>query len=121
MRLFIRNSISKYFTRINIDYKHGLILSTDEALLGQPVIMIFTYLPPENSPAYSRDETNGLEILAEQITQLRIQYPNHAIIVSGDLNARTKCKEDYICDDDIKHLPMNDAYDIATFRKPKPC
>ena len=49
------------------------------------LIMIFTYIPPENSPVYT-EEDNGIVLLNENINTITMRYPNADFFLSGDLN-----------------------------------
>lgn len=51
------------------------------------LIMIFTYIPPENSPVYT-NESNGIVLLRENIDEILLHYPNAELLLAGDLNAR---------------------------------
>ena len=52
---------------------------------NEDIIMIFTYVAPENSPTYM-DENNGF--LNEKITEILSQYRTAELFVVGGLNAR---------------------------------
>jgi hypothetical protein len=47
---------------------------------------------------------------------LKIAYPDHNLIVTGDLNARTKDLQDYIQDDSPVYLPLPDFYPVDNFQ-----
>ena len=49
---------------------------------NQDLIMLFTYVAPENSPIYT-EEDDGLILLNEKLSELLIHYPNGGIICSG--------------------------------------
>lgn len=119
IKVFIRNQIAKYFKRISSDFSHGIVFDVDKLLFGVNVIFIVIYLPPEGSTVYDCDETNGVNLLEDEITILQSKFPNHEIIISGDFNARTKNENDFISNDSTTYLPLNSNYVMSSFNAPR--
>lgn len=74
------------------------------------------YFPPVGSTRYS-DEENGLEILREKVVEVKVLYPNHNLVLFGDLNARIGREFDFIVDDGITGMPNMDWYMIVNLIK----
>ena len=47
------------------------------------VILVFTYVSPENSPIYSQDNDDGIEILSTKLDQILTQYPEASLFWQG--------------------------------------
>lgn len=71
------------------------------------LIMVFTYVPPENSPVYT-NEDNGIILLNEQISEISVQYPYAELFLAGDLNSRIGNLQDFIPFDDL-HFVFGDT------------
>ena len=119
IKVFIKDNISKYFSIIKSKFQHALVFEVVKELFGVNIIYLATYLPPEGAIVYENDETNGVILLEEMLTKLRGKYPNHEVIVTGDLNARTKDDPDYIMYDHAQHLPCQDWYKADNFDNPR--
>ena len=68
--------------------------------LRADVKYLFSYASPINSPHTQSKSTNILE-------QLETRHIDNNTIIMGDLNGRTKTKEDFIRDKNDKHSPIN--------------
>ena len=62
---------------------------------NQGLIMLFTYVAPENSPIYT-EEDDGLILLNEKLSEilLHVHYPTAELFVARDLNARISTLQD---------------------------
>ena len=119
IEVFIRKNISKYFTRIKSDFKHSISFIVDDRLFGCSVVYMVVYLPPEGSKAYNV-EMNGVNLLEEEITRLQNKYPDSQMLITGDLNARTKDEPDFIFDDTIDHIPIDNQFYVPShFNSPR--
>lgn len=68
------------------------------------IILVFTYISPENSPIYEYDNDNGIEILSMKLEQIITQYPEAHLFLTGDLNSRIKDFMDYVPGDDLNFI-----------------
>ena len=119
VKVFVRENILKYIDYLDSPFPFGVTLKIDRALFGKDVIFMIVYLPPENSKAYTVNEPNGMWVLEEEIALLRNKFPNFEFVVSGDMNARTKDEPDYILDDNVRHLPLEQFYTPSFFQTPR--
>ncbi|MEW8546815.1 MAG: endonuclease/exonuclease/phosphatase family protein, partial [Candidatus Thiodiazotropha sp.] len=78
------------------------------------LIIIFTYIPPENSPVYV-NESNGIVLLSEHIDEILLQYPNAELLLAGDLNSRIGDLQDYIPFDDLYFIFGDTDYPTDSF------
>lgn len=103
--------------------KVGVLLRLSKDFFGlmADVVLACCYLPPKDSVAY-RDlhGDNRVEILQETLTDVLSQNvdENVHVIVAGDLNSRTGLRPDYIIDDDISYLPIQ-QYDVDSMQIPR--
>ena len=104
-----------------------ILLLFDKSLfnLTHDVIMYFVYVAPEYSPLYDYENSNGIELLNDNILNIAHAYPDASLILSGDFNARTKDSQDCIINDSIEHIfqDANDypSDDFSFIRKSKDC
>ena len=56
-----------------------------------------------------------MSILEQKLCEIKVIYPDHLFIVSGDLNARTKDQDDFIFDDSANYLPLPAFYSSDSF------
>jgi exonuclease III len=115
--VLVRKNTAKYLTPVGLDFKFGVSFKISSALIEKQCIIIFTYLPPHGSSAYTLDEQNGVLILEKYITELEVNYPDARILISGDLNARTKDLPDYIINDSAEYLPLPCTYTEDLYRQ----
>ena len=113
--IYVKKCISKFFKHIG-NFDCVIVLEIMEELLGQPVIYIACYLPPDRSKFYNSLQIDGVSILEQKknkkkmLCGIKAIYPDHLFIVSGDLNARTKDQDDFIFDDSANYLPLPAFY-----------
>ena len=71
-------------------------------------------IPPEASTFYAnRQEQNGITELEYFLMDVMIENTDSDILVIGDLNSRTGVEQDYIMDDNIKHISGADDWYIV--------
>ena len=58
-------------------------------------------------------------LLDEYLKKIKFVYPNHEVFVTGDLNARTQDKVDYIVNECVDYLPCKDWYTCDSFDRPR--
>ena len=91
-----------------------MIHITSPAKHQRDIIIIYTYVAPENSSIYTSDESNGIEILQRTVDDVISQYPNTNIMLAGDFNARTSNHLDYITNDDISFIFNDNMLDYPS-------
>ena len=106
--------------RIFQDFKESVVLLFKANIFHRTndLIMIFTYIAPENSPIYT-DEDNGIELLNERISEICVQYPTAELFLAGDLNARISTLQDFIPYDDLEFVFGDTDYPTDTFDIPR--
>ena len=114
--VFLKKSVSAYFKFIR-EFECGVVFEIVEDIFASPTIFIACYLPPINSPFFKGSQTNGMEILDVELSELKVMFPHHCILMSGDLNARTKDWQDFIQDDSSVHLPLPNFYIEDNFKQ----
>jgi hypothetical protein len=82
------------------------------------ILLVCVYLPPKKSSSYV-DEQDGMVILKEKLLDLRTRYPDHKLLVTGDLNARTGSLQDFLVDDASDYIPGMDWYIPDDFDIPR--
>ena len=81
---------------------------------------MFVYIHPENSPAYDGEENSGIDNLERQLLHIIHDYGNLCrFILCGDFNARTGQGLDYLVDDGIDYLPIENEYTEDDFCLPR--
>ena len=110
-------------TRIEEGFKFAVILEIKGVKLSNAVsvdnlIMMCVYLPPQNSSTYD-EETDGVLILKEKLVELKSKFPEHKLIVLGDLNARIGSMQDILVDADVEHVTGFDWYITDDFDIPR--
>ena len=85
---------------------------------NQDLIMLFTYVAPENSSIYT-EEDDGLILLHEKLSEILIHYPTAELFVAGDLNARISTLQDYIPFDDLDFVFGETDYPTDPFDMPR--
>ena len=88
--VLVKQCYSNHFKRINDDFSAGIILKAEKSLfdLQNDIVMIFTYLPPLNSPFYLNKSSKGIFLLEEELISVISASPSDLLMVIGDLNAR---------------------------------
>ena len=91
-----------------------MLFKADTFYRQNDLIMIFTYIPPENSPVYTQ-EANGIVLLNENINEIFLRYPSADLFVSGDLNSRTGDLQDFIPFEDLQFVFGETEYSADPF------
>lgn len=114
--VYIKEQLHSGISRVCCDFEFGILLCFERAFfnLSMDILCFFLYIPPEGSNRYT-GELNGIEILRQKILEVSVDFPNHQLIITGDLNARTGNELDYILNDDISYIPNTDAYVESSF------
>ena len=85
------------------------------------LIMIFTYIPPENSSVYTQED-NGIVLLNESINEIFLRYPSADLFVSGDLNLCIGDLQDFMSFDHLQFVfGETDLFDITRKSKDDTC
>ena len=122
LAVYFKEMYEHFVKRIDVGFKYGITLEIQAVLNKVPtkhvnLILVCVYLPPENSTAYE-DETDGVIILKEKLIDLKARFPDHMVIVAGDLNARIGSIQDYI-DDNVQHMFGMQWYEPDNFDLPR--
>ena len=106
--------------RIFPDFKETVVLLFKANIFNRTsdLIMIFTYIAPENSAIYT-DEENGIILLNERISEICVQYPSAELFLAGDLNARISTLQDFIPNDDLEFVFGDTDYPTDPFDMPR--
>ena len=107
--IFVKtNLVRKYeVERIFCEYKNCVLLCFKTSMFHkiQNIIFCFTYVSPVGSAIYNGlEEKDGIKILENQLLSIKTEYPNCALFIAGDLNARCKEFLDYIPDDNLDEI-----------------
>ena len=78
------------------------------------LIMLFTYVAPENLPIYT-DEENGIVLLSSKISEVVSDYPNTEIFLARDFNSRINDFQDFIPYNDLQFVFGETDYPSDTF------
>ena len=107
---------SKGIKRIFAKFNECVVLMLDAAVFDRKddLILIFTYIAPENSPIYT-DEDNGVILLNEKILEIVSEHPRAELFVAGDLNARIGKLQDFIPHDDLEYIFGETEYPTDPF------
>ena len=116
--VYYKEKYSKFVKRVDTGFKYGITLEIQGVNPSENLLMICAYLPPENSTAY-QNETDGIIILHEKLIDLKSRYPDHKLILAGDLNARIGSLQDFILDDGVDHIPGMGWYESDNFDIPR--
>ena len=100
-----------------------LLIDSNFILLTYDIILYFAYVAREGSPHCVNGDDDGIELLADRYNSIVTDYPNAALFLAGDFNARIKDFLDYIPSDDLEYVFGNDAdypaYEFNMSRKTK--
>ena len=122
--MYIRNVFKKCVERIDSGFNYAVILELNNLVnisTNEPIgstILVSSYIPPQYSNIYD-DELNGIEILREKLVDLKMRFPDHNLLVAGDLNARVGSLYDYLPDDNVDHIPNVNWYEPSNFNIPR--
>jgi len=87
--VFVKHKIAKFFTRLDLDLKHGIVLKIKSGIINayKDTLYLTMYIPPEGSQVYNNADVKGIDIIEELLTK---NYNNNVdLMITGDLNART--------------------------------
>lgn len=90
--LLVKKCFSRFIRNIDINYENIIVIEISKLLFGTDTEMylICTYLPPVDSPFYEvSDFNNGISILEHCLLDILEKFGEVAVIICGDLNART--------------------------------
>ena len=93
--LLIRKSLSEFISRVNIECDNTVAVKFKKSVFNsdKDIVLIATYVIPENGSLYdTMPIKDGIVNLEESLLQVQQSQDVHIIIV-GDLNARTGCKQ----------------------------
>ena len=102
--------------------EHVVACILDKNVLGleSNILLLTAHIPPEGSTFYvGKNENDGITLLESDILDLRSLYPDCELMLMGDLNAPTGEELDYILDDDIRDMPIDDWYAVDYFNTPR--
>ncbi len=118
--VYVKSKFVKCVNRIDDGYKFAVILELSNLLttvhdtsIGS-MLLVSVYLPPKNSTAYD-DELEGISVLKEKLIELKSRFPNHKLLVMGDLNARIGTVQDFLVDDSTDYIDGLDWYAADSF------
>jgi hypothetical protein len=118
--VYIEKHIADRFTRVKEFWPDCIFFLSDIFGTQEKHIFAFVYVPPCDSNLHNIRECSGIEMLENYLLTLKEEYPDRQLVLMGDFNARTSDKADYIIDDDIDYLPIeNDMYVNDTFGIPR--
>ena len=84
--------------------------------LQRDFLLAGVYIPPENAKVCELyDDNNGINLLEDVLTMLLHEFKNLLIVLTGDFNARIGDMLDFIVDDSIDYLVIDDFYELDTF------
>ncbi len=109
-------------TRILHDFMDTVVLLFKTSQLGfdKDMILVYVYIPPENSPVYDDLDTDGITRLSQYLEEITFQYTDHHLLVCGDLNARMRTFLDYIPNDHLQFVHDNsENYPTDNFEMPR--
>ena len=104
----IQKRFCRFFNYIDSNYENIVVFRVDKELFGaeRDVLLFNVYVPPINSPYYeSGEESNGIRMLERCIEEVLIDQSDCAVIICGDLNARTA---------NFNTVDSIDIYDVRT-------
>lgn len=90
--LLVKKCFSRFIRNIDTNYENIIVIEISKLLFGTDTEMylICTYLPPVDSPFYEvSDFNNGISILEHCLLDILEKFGEVAVIICGDLNART--------------------------------
>ena len=99
----------------------GVFLHRAHHVLRTPydVILGEIYIPPEYSVWYAdKTETNGIDILEQNLYKISQNYEDAHMMVLGNFDARTGEIPDYMFNDFAENLPCSIWYDLGLFEEP---
>ena len=89
--VLIKTSLMKFVQEIHTEYDNACAFIIDKRLLGfaKDVLLLCTYIQPENSPYYAKfNIDNGITLLEGLVADVVLNHDGY-VLLCGDLNART--------------------------------
>ena len=102
----IQKRFCQFFKHIDSHYENIVVFKIEKELLGaeRDVLLFNVYVPPSNSPYYdTAEDSNGIRMLERCIAEVMTSQGDCAVIICGDLNARTA---------NLNTVDSNDIYDV---------
>jgi len=102
----IKREMLEYFEYIGCKYDNVLVFKISRTLFDveRDILLFCTYVPPISSPFYdSSDIANGIDAIERCILDIMDLHGNCAIMLCGDLNARTGLLNT-VCRSDVDDL-----------------
>ena len=89
--VLVKNALAKYVSRIPCNHDNMVIIRLMQVTC-KDIVMISAYIPPADSPYYNdRSVKNNLLLLEDVLVKTQDEFPMAALVILGDLNARTGC------------------------------
>jgi hypothetical protein len=108
-----RAALTKGITCLKHTNDEIVWLKLDKEFFGfeKTTLLALCYLIPVNSSRQDTEDTDFFDRLLLDIAQFRISFGNCVdIFVSGDFNARTADRPDYVSQEDTVYVPLPDDY-----------
>lgn len=90
--VFIRKCVAHFFKQVNVRFDNFVVFEASKELLNvdKPVLFIFLYIPPRESPAYTQTTDGvGIELIEYCVSDLYETRGDFFFFLCGDFNART--------------------------------
>ena len=119
----IRKECCNVVKRMQSENEVAMLFWLDQKLFDTEsnIVLACCYVPPRESVAY-RDlqNENGIEIIQDAVTEVlgRNLEQNLKVIVMGDLNGRIGTMQDFIVDDNVAFIPV-EQYNVDHFQIPR--
>lgn len=118
--VYMKSCYEKLITRMCPNFAYGIIMKFDKSLLNncKDVLFINMYNPTSQSSVYEKDNLFNckLQELENTLCNYIDHFESYDMILSGDLNARTGSKDDFVqlpnriqLFEDLDELFMNDV------------
>ena len=116
--MFVKDWVmqTKGIKRIFTKFKGCVVLMLDAAVFDRKddLILVYTYIAPENSPIHT-DEDKGVILLDEKLIEIVSGHPMAELFVAGDLNARIGNLQDFIPHDNLEYIFVETEYPTDPF------
>ena len=100
----IKECFEQYFERVDVKFHNVVALKMSKALVevDRDTLVVAGYIPPQDSPAYSKsDNVMGIKILEQCVLE---RAEDVYIMKCGDFNARTGSQNSVL---DTEEWPRN--------------
>ena len=90
--VLLRRGYAQFFRRVDVRFDNFVVLEMAEGFMShdKPVMCVFCYIPPRDSPAYSQtDSRKGIEMIEHCLADLHEVTNDFYLFMCRDLNART--------------------------------